>query len=110
MIVIRNKVLPFGRHYYAINLFGVLFAKGPVDAETMNHEKIHTAQMLELLVLFFYVWYLVEWLIKWAIYRDRYEAYRNISFEREAYVNDHNLLYLKKRRRFSFARYLRKRG
>ena len=30
----------------------------------------------------------------------------NISFEKEAYGNDHDLTYLKKRRIFSFRKYL----
>jgi hypothetical protein len=34
------------------------------------------------------------------------KGYHNISFEREAYTNDHDLNYLKKRRIFAFRRYL----
>lgn len=45
MKIIYNKVIPFGKDFYAINLFGILFAKGPCDEVTLNHESIHTAQM-----------------------------------------------------------------
>jgi hypothetical protein len=33
-------------------------------------------------------------------------AYRNLSFEREAYVNESNLEYLETRKYFSFLNYL----
>lgn len=106
MKIIYNKILPIGKRYYAINLFGVLFAKGPCDSVTLNHEKIHTAQMKEMLYLFFYLWYVLEWLVRIFQYGSTFRAYRNISFEREAYANGPNLGYLKRRKHFSFLRYL----
>lgn len=106
MKIIYNKILPIGKRYYAINLFGVLFAKGPCDSVTLNHEKIHTAQMKEMLYLFFYLWYVLEWLVRIFQYGSTFRAYRNISFEREAYANGSNLGYLKRRKHFSFLRYL----
>ncbi|MEA4903516.1 MAG: hypothetical protein VB090_01515, partial [Petrimonas sp.] len=66
----------------------------------------HTRQMLELLVIGFYVWYVAEWIIKWIIYKDRFIAYRNIGFEREAFDNDGDLDYLKCRKRYGFASYV----
>ena len=106
MKVIINKVLPFGKNYYAINLFGVLFAKGPCDKYVINHESIHTEQIKDLLVIGFYLWYLIEWMIKWIKYGDSFKAYKNISFEREAYRNEYNLNYIPNRRRFSFLKYM----
>jgi hypothetical protein len=54
---------------------------------TRRHEgSIHWPQQLELLIIFFYILYLLEWIIKFFIYGRK--AYRNISFEREAYDND----------------------
>lgn len=100
MKIIYNKILPFGKRFYAINLFGVLFAKGPCDKVMLNHERIHTAQMKELGYIFFYIWYVLEWLVRLFQYRDSYKAYRNIRFEREAYENERDLNYLKRRRRF----------
>lgn len=104
MLVIRNKVIPFPG-YKAINLFGVLFVRGnaSIDDITLNHEKIHTAQIKEMLYVFFYVWYVIEWLIRLPFGN----AYRNISFEREAYANDDNLTYLETRRRFAFVKYMK---
>ena len=85
MKVIYNNIIPF-RGFSAINLFGVIFAREeykPLGKRTLNHEAIHTAQMKELLYVGFYLWYVVEWLVKLFIYGK--EAYRNVSFEREAY-------------------------
>ena len=41
--------------------------------------------MQELLYIFFYLWYAVEYLIRLIIYRNTKLAYKNVSFEREAY-------------------------
>ena len=106
MKIIRNRILPFGKKYYAINLFGILFAKGPCGAITINHERIHTAQMKELLFIPFYIFYILEWFIRLLQYRNSFTAYRNISFEREAYANESNPDYLSKRKPYSFLRYI----
>lgn len=67
---------------------------------------IHIRQQAEMLVIPFYIWYLTEWFIKYIIYRNFDKAYRNIGFEREAYLNENDLIYLKKRRFWSFLKYL----
>ena len=67
------------------------------DVVFMNHERIHLRQQAELGIVFFFVWYGLEFLLRWAQYGNRYEAYRHISFEREAYQNEKDLNYLKKR-------------
>jgi hypothetical protein len=41
--------------------------------------------MKELLYIGFYVWYVIEWVFNLFKYCDRMVAYRNISFEKEAY-------------------------
>lgn len=110
MKVIQNKIIPFGRRYHAVNLFGVLFAKGPCSERVMNHEKIHSSQMREMLYIGFYLWYCVEWVIRVFLYGDSYRAYRNISFEREAYANEGNPSYLSRRKSFSSMRYLKSHG
>jgi len=106
--IIYSKYLPV-KGFRAINLFGIIFARKEqpeLSRKIINHELIHTRQMLELLVIGFYVWYITEWVIKWIIYKDRLLAYRNIGFEREAFDNDANLDYLKYRRRYGFAGYV----
>ena len=106
MKIIRNKYIPF-KGFRAINLFGILFVRGNarIDDITLNHEKIHTAQIKELWYVFFYLWYVTEWLIRLFM---KGNAYRNISFEREAYDNQYDLNYLKNRKRFNFAKYIKK--
>lgn len=76
-----------------------------VDVVLMNHERIHLRQQLELLIIFFYIWYIVEYAYRLFQYKDRRTAYRNISFEREAYANERDLNYLKKRPFWNFLKY-----
>ena len=104
MKIIYNNFIPF-KGFKCINLFGVLFArKGAyIGEQTLNHERIHTAQMKEMLYVGFYVWYFVEWLIRLL---GKGNAYRNISFEREAFDNDEDLTYLASRKRFAWLKYL----
>ena len=127
MKIIRNKYIPF-KGFRAINLFGILFVRGNarIDDITLNHEKIHSAQIAEVMVasvpfalllwLFtniwlglllviasYYLWYIIQWLIRLP----KGNAYRNISFEREAYVNQDNLNYLKNRERFDFVKFIK---
>lgn len=107
MKVIYNNYLPV-KKFIAINLFGVIFARKEykhLSEQEINHEKIHTAQIIELLGIFYYPAYVLEWLIRLIQYRDPLKAYHNISFEREAYKNDINLHYLKNRKLFSFIYY-----
>lgn len=107
MRVIRNRFIPFGRRFGAINLFGVLFYKPNISLSprVINHERIHSMQMMELLYVPFYVVYLVEWL--WRVVKcrgDLYKAYRSVSFEREAYQHENDMDYGSKRRRFGMWR------
>lgn len=83
MKVIYNKIIPL-KGYKCINLFGVLFVrKGCTMRESdYNHEAIHTKQMKELLYVPFYILYLLEWFYRLT---QKGNAYRNISFEKEAY-------------------------
>lgn len=106
MFIVRNKYLPLKR-FSAINLLGVLFAHpgAEIDDRLLNHERIHTRQMLEMLVVGFYLWYVIEWLIRLTM---KGNAYRNISFEREAYANDNNFNYLAERKLFAWMKYLSK--
>ena len=102
MRIINNRIIPFGKNFLAINLFGTIFTKGHLSPRVLNHEYIHTLQQRELLFLGFYLWYLGEWLFRLIQYRDPLQAYRNISFEREAYEIDSNLDYPKLRKRYSW--------
>lgn len=107
MKIIRNKVIPF-KGFKAINLFGVLFVReeAVLSEADINHEAIHTEQMKEMLYVGFYMWYAVEWLVRLIRFRDTHSAYRNVSFEREAYANQSDLEYLQHRRPWTWLRHL----
>lgn len=76
------------------------------NKQMINHEKIHIRQQAELLVIFFFLWYGIEYTIRLMIYGNATSAYKNICFEREAYFNENDLNYLKKRRFWSFLQYI----
>lgn len=106
MKIIHNRFIPF-KDYDAINLFGILFCrKGTtITTEVIQHERIHTKQMLELFVVGFYLWYVAEWLVRLPM---KGRAYSNISMEREAYENMHDPNYLIHRRPYAWIKYLKK--
>lgn len=100
--------MPF-HGFSAINLMGVLFVHHGVylSHEMINHERIHTAQQREMLFVFFFLAYVVEWMIRLPM---RGNAYHNISFEREAYANQRNLDYLHHRRHYAWRFYMKRRA
>lgn len=107
MKIIYNKIFPF-RRFVAINIFGVLFARKeykPLSSIDMHHEKIHTAQMKETLYIGFYLLYLIEWMILFFKYKNTDKAYYNIRFEKEAYHNEYDLGYSKRRKLYSWINY-----
>lgn len=101
MIIIHTRHFP-PASYTAINLLGVVFAKVRLTPEELNHERIHTAQMRELLFVGFYAWYVAEWLFLLLRHRNAFEAYRRIRFEREAYAHQRDLSYLSHRRHYHY--------
>ena len=105
MKIVYNNIIPF-KGFKCINLFGVLFVRKGcfMSEEDLNHERIHTAQMKEMLYVGFYVWYFIEWLIE--IFHYGSTAYHTNTFEREAFDNDENLTYLATRPRFAWWKYL----
>lgn len=108
MPIISRSLRLLPKRYYAITIFPFIFLRngGAENEILINHERIHLRQQAELLVLPFYLWYLIEYLIKLIIYRSHDKAYRNISFEREAYRNDEDFDYLNTRKFWSFGKYL----
>lgn len=84
----------------------VLVKSNQPTERIIRHEKIHLRQQLEMLIIPFYMWYFMEWLLRWALYKNRSKAYFNISFEREAYQNDSNPDYMKSRKFWNFIKYI----
>lgn len=107
MIITSKYLVPKG--YAAMAIFPFIFVhdrKMRDNAVLINHERIHLRQQIELLILPFYLWYVTEYLINRLLYKDAKTAYRNISFEREAYANETDLNYLKKRQLWNFTKFL----
>lgn len=104
MRIIVNRHIPF-KGFIACNLFGVLFVRSEylhkVQTVTMCHEYIHSEQMKELLYIPFYIIYLCEYIARLAICRNSREAYRGISFEREARQHQTEPNYLTHRKHFA---------
>lgn len=108
MIFISKYLVPRG--YSGLTIFPFVFLKSmhlKANKVLMNHEKIHLKQQLEMLVVPFFVFYVLEFSMRLFQYKNWYKAYKNISFEREAYTNETNLDYLKQRSFWSFLKYLR---
>jgi len=92
-----------------ITLFPLILLKRRVDLHNkilVNHEKIHLRQQAELLVIFFYLWYVVEYYYLYFKLKDSFLAYKSISFEREAYAMENDFNYLEKRKLWSFWKYI----
>ena len=114
-MIIYSKYIPL-KDFYAINICGwiiinsayreVFERNAGIYNKVISHEKIHSRQGRELLWIFFYIWYGIEYIIRLIQYKDKKKAYRNISFEREAYANETNHLYLQDREQFGFLKYL----
>ena len=94
--------------------------KKDLSEKTKRHETIHMMQWMEVTIaalivlgllswlispywmiispLIYYVWYVMEWLVRLPFGN----AYRKISFEREAFANDKDPEYLINRELFNF--------
>ncbi|WP_372918300.1 hypothetical protein [Salegentibacter sp.] len=108
MILIVNKYL-LGKQFKGVSIWPFVILKNRElkdDHYFLNHEKIHLRQQLELLVLPFYLWYLIEYLFRLIQYKDTFLAYKNISFEREAYTQEMKDDYLKERKFWAFLQFL----
>lgn len=129
MKIIRNKYLPI-KGFMCMNVLGLLFVREEVvlDDEILNHEGIHTAQQYEIVAIsamiavalstYYASWwyllailvqpillYVLAWLI--AVILPPYDsAYYDSPFEREAYANEHDPLYLAKRPWLAWVMYI----
>lgn len=85
--------------------FVLISPRVPLRKSLVVHERIHLKQQQEMLVLPFYLLYLVEYLLGLVKGKSHYQAYRSISFEREAFQHQHYSSYLRKRKTWSWFRY-----
>lgn len=108
IVLVFKYLIPKG--FRGFTFFPFVFLSDKKDkshAVLMNHERIHYKQQIELGILFFFLWYIVEFCINWFKLRDKQQAYHAISFEQEAYENETDLAYLKNRKRYAFVKYLK---
>ena len=107
MITVKNNIIPF-KGFLAITLWPFIFVRNDarMAATTIRHENIHGRQQKELFLVLFYVWYGIEYIIKLLQYKNAKTAYKNISFEREAYANQNNVAYLYERKPYAFLKYI----
>ena len=133
MFIVRNTLIPFPG-YIAVTLWPFIFVRRKAwprfTDDTLRHERIHGRQQVELLMvgaaltaililsdcgwwsllalpLFFWL-YGLEWLLALVCFRNGKKAYRAISFEQEAYGNEHHSDYLTSRRPFAWLQYIRR--
>lgn len=109
MRIVRTKIMRLiGKKYMLFFCWLLAAPEAFISDSDVNHELIHYKQMKEFLFIFFYLWYGIEWLVRLIQYRQgSYVAYRNVSFEREAYQNEKDFGYLSNRKRFAFMKYLK---
>lgn len=104
MILVTQRLLK-NTKITAIALFPFILLRSKKlreDASLINHERIHLRQQLELAIVFFYLWYVIEYYYWYFKLKSADLAYRTISFEREAYAKETELSYLSKRPFWNF--------
>jgi len=109
MKVIRNKYLP-PEGYKAMTVGPFIFVREPfaLGSVDINHETIHWEQQKEMLIIPFFLWYIIEFIIKYIYYGFKWhKAYRSLSFEREAYFNQEVMTYLNNREPFEWIYYIK---
>ena len=90
----------------AISLGLFVFSRGDIDEITRKHESIHYHQWRELGFILFPVLYGFYFLLNKARGMKAEEAYYNIPFEREAYIQQDNPNYLTKRQVWAWLDYI----
>lgn len=105
-LIVAKYLIPKGFRGLTIYPFVLVkYREDLNDSIFINHEKIHIRQQVELLIIPFFIWYLSEYFVRFLQYRNANLAYRNISFEREAYSEESNLLYLRNRPLYRFCKF-----
>jgi hypothetical protein len=106
MLIISDRAIRFFEFILRMKIGAIAFwpfiiapTTTVITPRLLNHERIHLRQQIEMLVIPFHIWYLVEYFTR---------GYYSVSFEKEAYANDWNLDYLKTRKFFTFVKYLKK--
>jgi hypothetical protein len=111
-LFIENSKIPVWLSYVApidigaITLGPIVISRDEMSEATKRHETIHFQQYLELAFIGFIVLYLGWWAYNLIKGQKGDEAYYNIPFEKEAYANHDNPVYLLNRKRYAWIRYI----
>lgn len=105
MVIVKTKYIPFGE-YTAMTIWPFIFTKIEMPEYVERHEYIHGEQQKEMLLLLFPIVYYLEWLIKRFFTKSWMEANEAISFEQEAFNNQHDRLYLEKRKHYNWVKFI----
>jgi len=112
MIIFNDKLVyifsGFQKWVDGITIFPFIFIKVACKDKPvlLNHEKIHIWQQAECLLLLYPILYFGQYAwLRLTKKMDHMTAYKNLCFEKEAYENQKDLVYLKKRRLWAWTRY-----
>ena len=105
-IYTRRKIF---NYYTGLSFFVFIWiTRQPHDqTQLVRHEKIHFWQQVEMLFIFHWLFYVFFYLLGRMNGQCHYIAYRYNPFELEAFSNDPDEHYLKKRRPFAWVGYVR---
>lgn len=111
MVVIVPNLLKLiaGKGVHAMAIYPFILAR---DAEvkanrtTLNHERIHFRQQIELGLLFFYLLYGAYYLYYRLRGNTHFKAYMSIPFEKEAYASETNSDYLIERKLWAWVKFI----
>lgn len=112
MVIIRHRIINFilKEGHSAMCIWPFIFTRIETDIlgnnDIYNHERIHARQQLEMFWLFFFIWYGIEYLLRFILSRNHFKAYRAISLEKEAYENESDHEYPDKRKSYAWFGYL----
>lgn len=106
IMLVNRRLLPKGTYGMTLWPFVLLREQSlRKDKVLINHERIHLRQQIQMLIIPFYLWYGLEFLLRYAVLRNKKKAYRALAMEREAYANEHDQDYLKTFRFWAFLKY-----
>lgn len=93
--------------FSAITVFPFMIVrKQDYSITLLNHEYIHLKQQTEMFIVFAYVWYFIEWLIKVIYYMNFRKAYLAVSFEREAVAGEPIIGYAGNRKPYAWFKFI----
>ena len=110
-IIVENSKVPgflskfANANYVAVSFAIFIFFKYERVEQVWRHETIHYRQQKEMLFIGQWLMYAYYYLVGLYKYRDRYKAYRENPFEREAYANQEDPIYLIKRKKYAWKNY-----